>query len=128
MPNRSNLLISIRPVIEVFTENSTIFESFQSTTLRPILKLQNQTLLSLFAVHLLENKIKLSEQSTEKQDETIHTILKKNMPFKNLSIGLVVGHFTEEELLFYNSNKSEVNKRIVELVIKRLSDQKDKLY
>lgn len=128
MPNRSNLLISIRPVIEVFTENSTIFESFQSTTLRPILKLQNQTLLSLFAVHLLENKIKLSEQSTEKQDETIHTILKKNMPFKNLSIGLVVGHFTEEELQFYNSNKSEITKRIVELVIKRLSDQKDKLY
>lgn len=128
MPNRSNLLVSIRPVIEVFTENSTIFESFQSTTLRPILKLQNQTLLSLFAVHLLENKIKLSEQSTEKQDETIHTILKKNMPFKNLSIGLVVGHFTEEELQFYNSNKSEVTKRIVELVIKRLSDQKEKLY
>jgi hypothetical protein len=128
MPNRSNLLISIRPVIEVFTENSTIFESFQSSTLRPILKLQNQTLLSLFAVHLLENKIKLSEQSTEKQDETIHTILKKNMPFKNLSIGLVVGHFTEEELQFYNSNKSEITKRIVELVIKRLSDQKEKLY
>lgn len=128
MPNRSNLLINIRPVIEVFTENSTIFESFQSTTLRPILKLQNETLINLFRFHLIENKIKLSAQSVEKQDETIHAILKKNMPFKNLSIGLVVGHFTDQELLFYNSNKSEVNKRIVELVIKRLSDQKEKLY
>lgn len=128
MPNRSNLLINIRPVIEVFTENSTIFESFQSTTLRPILKLQNETLINLFRFHLIENKIKLSAQSVENQDETIHAILKKNMPFKNLSIGLVVGHFTDQELLFYNSNKSEVNKRIVELVIKRLSDQKEKLY
>jgi len=128
MLNRSNLLIKIRPVIEVFTENSTIFESFQSTTLRPILKLQNETLINLFCFYLIENKIKLALQSDEKQDETIHAILKKNMPFKNLSIGLVVGHFTEQELLFYNSNKSEVNKRIVELVIKRLSDQKEKLY
>ena len=128
MPNRSDSLISIRPVIEVFTENSTIFESFQSTTLRPILKLQNQTLISLFGLHLLENKIKLSALTVEKQDQTIHIILKKNMPFKNLSIGLVVGHFTDQELLFYNLNKSEVNKRIVELVIKRLSDQKEKLY
>ena len=128
MLNRSNLLIKIRPVIEVFTENSTIFESFQSTTLRPILKLQNEILINLFCFYLIENKIKLALQSDEKQGETINAILKKNMPFKNLSIGLVVGHFTEQELLFYNSNKSEVNKRIVELVIKRLSDQKEKLY
>ena len=128
MLNRSNLLIKIRPVIEVFTENSTIFESFQSTTLRPIIKLQNEILINLFCFYLIENKIKLALQSDEKQGETIHAILKKNMPFKNLSIGLVVGHFTEQELLFYNSNKSEVNKRIVELVIKRLSDQKEKLY
>lgn len=85
-------------------------------------------MINLFRFHLIENKIKLAAQSVEKQDETIHAILKKNMPFKNLSIGLVVGHFTDQELLFYNSNKSEVNKRIVELVIKRLSDQKEKLY
>lgn len=128
MSKQAELLISIRPIVEVFTENSTIFESFQSNTLRPILKLQNETLINLFSVHLIENKIKLSQQSVEKQEETIHTILKKNMAFKNLSIGLVVGHFTDTELAFYNSNKSEVNKRIVELIIKRLSDQKENLY
>lgn len=128
MSKHSELLISIRPIVEVFTEKSTVLESFQSNTLRPILKLQNETLLSLFSAHLTENKIKLSQQSIEKQEETIHTILKKNMAFKNLSIGLVLGHFTDTELAFYNSNKSEVSKRIVELIIKRLSDQKEKLY
>lgn len=128
MSTRSELLISIRPIIEVFTEKSTVLESFQSNTLRPILKLQNETLLSLLSAHLIENKIKLSEKSVEKKEEIIHTILKKNMAFKNLSIGLVLGHFTDTELAFYSSNKSEVNKRIVELVIKRLSDQKEKLY
>lgn len=128
MSKKSELLLSIRPVVEVFTENSTIFESFQSNTLRPILKFQNETLLSLFSFHLIENKIKLAHQRVEKQEELIHSILKKNMAFKNLSIGLVLGHFTDTELTFYNSNKSEINKRIVELIIKRLTDQKEKLY
>ena len=128
MTNRSELLISMRPVIDVFTQNSTIFKSFQSNTLRPILKLQNETLINLFRFYLIENKIQFTTQSTEKQDETIHTALKKNMQFKHLTIGIIVGHFTEDELLFYNANKSEVNKRIVELIIKRLSDQKEKLY
>ena len=53
MSNKSKLLISIRPVIDVITENSTIAESFQSNTLRPILKLQNETLLSLFRFHIM---------------------------------------------------------------------------
>lgn len=128
MSNRTESLLSIRPVIEVFTEKSTALESFQSTTLRPILKFQNELLLNTFRFYLIENKIKLVEQSVEKQDETIHAVLKKNMAFKNLSIGIIIGHFTDVELAVYLSNKSEVNKRIVELIIKRLTDQKEKLY
>jgi len=127
MNNNSDLLLSIRPKIEVFTKKSSISESFQSETLRPILKFQNETLVSIFSFYLKENKIPFSEQSIEKQDETIHTILKKNMAFKNLTIGLIIGHFTTVELSFYNVNKSEINKRIVELAIKRLSDQKEKI-
>ena len=41
MSNNSDLLLSIRPKIEVFTKKSSINESFQSETLRPILKFQN---------------------------------------------------------------------------------------
>ncbi len=127
MSNNSDLLLSIRPKIEVFTKKSSINESFQSETLRPILKFQNETLVSIFSFYLKEKKIPFSEQSIEKKDETIHAILKKNMAFKNLTIGLIIGHFTTVELSFYNVNKSEINKRIVELAIKRLSDQKEKI-
>ena len=42
MNNRSTLLKSIRPKIEVDNTKSTELEIFQSVSLRPILKLQNE--------------------------------------------------------------------------------------
>jgi len=127
MLNRTKLLDSIRPTITTVIESSTVFEIFQSKTLRPILKFQNECLLLLFKHYLVECKIKTDSLTDEKKKFLIHTVLKKDLKLKTLLIGLIVGHFTIAELSFYCANRIETNKRIIELLIKRISDQKEQL-
>jgi len=127
MENRDLLLTKLRPDIKIETERSTVLEVFQSVTLRPILKIQNHLLLALFSAHLNDNKINIGLLKDEKKEELIHTLLKKDMAIKNVLIGTIVGFFKEKESLFYFSDKRAINKRIVELLIKRISDQKNVL-
>jgi hypothetical protein len=127
MNNRTQQLESIRLPIDIDIQKSSVWEVFQSKTLRPILKFQNEIIVALFRNYLLENKIKIAELNKDKKEVLIHAVLKKNSVLKNTLIGLIVGHFTAEELLFYLEHKSEVYKRMVELLIKRISDQTEKL-
>ncbi len=127
MNTRAQKLQSIRPEINVKIDKSTDLELFQSKTLRPVLKFQNELILALFSRHLNDNKILLNTLNDEKKEEVIHAALKKNIFLKKELLGITVGLFTLEEFSFYNYNKTEISKRIVELIIKRISDQKDKL-
>ena len=125
MDNRTKLLESIRPKLDVQTQKSSVFELFQTSTLRPILKFQNEFILVVFANYLSENKVQFEESKEEKKEELIHNILKKNLAIKNTLLGGIIAYFTNEEYLFYFQNKSKINKRIVELLIKRIIDQKE---
>lgn len=127
MNTRAQKLQSIRPEINVKIDKSTDLELFQSKTLRPVLKFQNELILALFSRHLNDNKILLNTLNDEKKEEVIHAALKKKIFLKKELLGITVGLFTLEEFSFYNYNKTEISKRIVELIIKRISDQKDKL-
>ncbi len=127
MDNRTKQLEIIRPVITIENKKASALELFQNKTLRPILKFQNDLIIAVFTHYLAEHKIKMRLLTDEKKEAFIHSVLKKNLQVKNLLIGLIVGHFTVEELLFYFNAKNELNKRMVELLIKRLFDQKEKL-
>ena len=120
---RDEQLKALRPQIMLDTERETLMEKYQEEKLRPLLKFQNDLILRSFCNYLTEKKIPWEEMKAETKMETIHTILKKDQSYKQLVIGSIAGFFTLGEMDFYFSNKSEVNKRIVELLIKRLSDQ-----
>lgn len=127
MDNRSELLKSIRPIIEIDNSKSTDLELFQSLSLRPILKLQNNIILSLMNQHLAEHKLIIKNLTDNKKTERIHEIVKNNLQQKQLLLGVVIAHFTDEELNFYYLNKKEVVKRIITMVLERLCSQLDKL-
>ena len=84
MDNRSELLKGIRPTIQVDNSKSTDLEVFQSVTLRPILKLQNDLILSLVNNHLAENKIVVKNLTENKKIERINEIVKGNLQIKQL--------------------------------------------
>jgi hypothetical protein len=48
--------------------------------------------------------------------------LTKDINFKNILIGSIVGHFDENEIEIYLKSTSELNKRIIQIVKQRLLD------
>lgn len=127
MNNRSTLLKSIRPKIEVDNTKSTELEIFQSVSLRPILKLQNEIIFALINNFLAEHKVVVKNLTDNKKIERLHDIFKNNIQQKQLLFGVVIGHFTHEEILFYNLNKKEVTKRIITMLLERVCSQLDNL-
>jgi hypothetical protein len=125
MNERSENLLSLRPVLsnaKIITGMSDE-ERFQNQTLRPILKLQNDLLLASFQNYIVKTKNRFHELKLEKRIEYISNALQKDIKYRNTIKGLIVGQFTIEEYHVYSSNASAFNKRITNMVIKRLQDQ-----
>jgi hypothetical protein len=98
-------------------------EAFQNSTLRPILKLQNDLIVTVFQSYLYQNKISFSEYSLDKKMKTIEAAILKDIPFQNILKGMVLGLFTLDEYTLYSKNTSGFNKRIRSMLIERLQSQ-----
>lgn len=116
--------LDLRPTIETKEfENSTVEERFQTQTLRPVLKLQNELLLGLFKNHIIESKNTFYALNPEKKDLFIENSLQKNLALKNKLLGLTIGMFTIEELEVYSTQTNLYNKRIISLIVERIRSQ-----
>lgn len=116
--------LDLRPIIETKEfENSTVEERFQTQTLRPVLKLQNELLLGLFKNHIIESKNTFYALNPEKKDLFIENSLQKNLVLKNKLLGLTIGMFTIEELEVYSTQTNLYNKRIISLIVERIRSQ-----
>jgi hypothetical protein len=93
---------------------------FQDSTLRPILKFQHHTIITLFHEFVVSNKINFDHLTLTQRNYQIEMSLKKNQRLQSLLKGIVIGLFDELELKYWFANKEEVNKRIQQLLIKRI--------
>jgi len=125
MSNRSQDLVSLRPMIETATISieMSLGERFQNTSLRPILKFQNDLLLSAFKNYISKRKDVFYELSVPKRLEYIAHALKKDIKLRNSVKGMIIGQFTLEEYETYIQDSSALNKRMMNMVVKRLQDQ-----
>ena len=98
-------------------------EVFQNSTLRPILKLQNDLIIAVFQSYLNQNKIPFNDFSLDKKMKTIEVAILKDISFQNTLKGIVVGLFTINEFSLYSNNTSGFNKRIRSMLIERLQSQ-----
>lgn len=116
--NRTLSLQHIRPEITIDNSRESLdLEGFQNVTLRPILKFQNLLLLAV-----VNNQ--LSKQVTQLPiEKQLEGLIKKDAAFKQQLIGVIIGLFTVEELDFYLQYQQELNKRITQLIMKRVGDQ-----
>jgi hypothetical protein len=116
--------LDLRPIIKTKEfENSTDEEKFQTLTLRPILKLQNELLIQLFKNHIIESKNMYYSLSPENKVLFIENSLQKNIVLKNKLIGVTLGMLTIEELAVYSADTNLYNKRIMSLLIERIRSQ-----
>jgi NDP-sugar pyrophosphorylase family protein len=125
MNDRHNDLLRIRPQIKKHQtfDSMSDEERFQNETLRPVLKLQNPLLLATFVNYATKHKGVFFDIPTDKQLAYIENAVHKDQKFRNALKGMIIGQFTLEEYHIYTQNSSQLNKRMMSLVITRLQDQ-----
>ena len=113
----------IRPVLKnLINSNTSNIERFQNQVIRPIIKMQNNFLVMFFEDYLKNRKIEFYILKYEDQENKINTILTKDINFKNILLGSIVGHFDENEIKVYLKSTSEFNKRVIQMIKQRLLD------
>lgn len=124
MTTRDNLLLQLRgATIGITNDNNSEEENFQNQTLRPILKIQNDLLLAVFLNYINFSKIDFNQLKKERKIEFITQSLQKDIPLRNNFKGLVIGFFTQEEFETYKLNASNLNKRMMTMLVERLKSQ-----
>jgi hypothetical protein len=98
-------------------------EIFQNKTLRPVLKLQNDLFIEAFLNYANKQKNQFYTLSTEKKLHYIENTIHKDIKFRNALKGMVIALFTVDEFREYTLNSSNLNKRMMNLLIERLKDQ-----
>lgn len=117
-----------RPILpNLVNEKTTEVESFQNSVIRPIIKMQHQLIIAFFESYLKKRKIVFSSLSEERNKSTIKSALEKDIAFKNKILGSILGHFSIDEYQIYEQHSSEFNRRIKQIIIKRLQDSLDAL-
>ena len=112
---RTEDLLNIRPVITNarIMENMSSDERFQNTTIRPIIKLQNDLLIEVFKNYVSKHKNIFYDLSLSKKLEYIENAVQKDMKFRNSVKGMVIGQFTIEEYAIYIQTHHEHCKRAI---------------
>ena len=113
----------VRPVLKkLINSNTSDLERFQNEVLRPIIKMQNNLLITFFKNYIKNRKIEFNKLGVEFQEKKINSILTKDVNFKNILIGSIIGHLEENEIEIYFKSKTEINKRIIQIIKQKLQD------
>lgn len=124
MTERDTELINLRgAAIGAITLNSSSEEIFQNQTLRPILKLQNELFIAVFCNYAVKQKGVFFSLSPQKKMDYIEHVIQRDIKFRNALKGLIIGWFTLTEYQTYIQNSSNLNKRMMHLLIERLKSQ-----
>ena len=115
---RSAQLLTLRSEIIIdATRSSLPLEQFQNECLRPILKFQNNLIITLFKAQIQAAEIPTKSAALE---NFVKLRMQKDIALRNVLVGLVLALLTEEELPFYLDHKSDLNKRIVSMLCQRI--------
>lgn len=124
METRNNAIIELRGgTIGSVNEQSSAEESFQNKTLRPILKFQNDLFIEVFINYAVKQKGVFFTLSPEKKMAYIENTIQRDIKLRNSLKGMVIGLFTTDEYVEYIKNSSNLNKRMMNMLIERLKSQ-----
>lgn len=124
MSQRDSFLSQFRgDAIGSVSTQSSADEIFQNEVLRPILKLQNDLFIASFHNYISKYKRDFYSLSVEKKLAIIENAIQKDIKFRNALKGMVIALFTVDEYLLYIKNSSNLNKRMMNMLIERLKNQ-----
>jgi len=122
--DRKDALLSLRPELAIsIKDDKNPIESFMHTTLRPILKFQNELILASIRNEPHFDQLKLENITEEQCRSLIKVFFQKKSGLRAKLVGLIQGLFTEEELKFYFEQRKELDRRITEMLVTRFVSQ-----
>ena len=120
-PRPDAALLALRPVVPIETTDAAdTVGNFLHATLRPVLKLQNDLLLAVVTDFVRDHHIVL--RPTDQQHQ-LTELLGRNTKLRHTVVGLITGIFTTEEYAFYRLHRAELNRRLLEMALRRVLDQ-----
>ncbi|MBU6340136.1 MAG: glyoxalase [Bacteroidetes bacterium] len=122
------LLVKARPVLNLETTESTPIEAFQNSCLRPIAKMQHQLLLEVFLESIEKTKDKYLRLSPEQRAPWIADCILLDLQLRHVLLGLIIGQFTLEEYRFFRTQKPEITRRMLRLIMQRIQSAEAELY
>lgn len=124
MKTKDEAILEIRgESIGLVTENSSSEERFQNQTIRPILKFQNDLFVEVFKNYATKQKGGFFTLTPEKKMNYIENAIQRDIKFRNSLKGIIIGMFTITEYKEYIQNSSNLNKRMMNLLMERLKNQ-----
>lgn len=111
-------ILELRPTIQREAIESNSLERFQNEVLRPILKFQNQLFMNEWQSNPYFEKIKDLKNQAEKRRQ-LALLFSKNQVLVYKLIGMCVGLFSTTEFEYYQNEKSQIDKRMKELILTR---------
>lgn len=126
MTDRDRALLALRPPVDADPEAAaTDVEAFLHRTLRPVLKLQNPTLLALVAAEVRKTVPGFDGFAPDDRRARLEAVLRADSRLKRVLLGVVLGMLTAEELATAQAHEAEVRRRIVALLTERVRSQAD---
>lgn len=124
MEARDNNVLELRgESLGTITSQSSLEEVFQNKTLRPILKLQNDLFIQVFINYAMKQKNVFFTLTPEKKMAYIENVIQRDIKFRNSLKGMVIAFFTLDEYAEYIQNSSNLNKRMMNMLVERLKSQ-----
>lgn len=124
MEARDTLIHGIRPTIASnHPDTMSEFENFQNRTLRPILKLQNDIIVTIAKDTLQKRKKRIDRSSSAAMTLALRQWLREDHKTKDALTHLVVALLDSSELEYYLRNSSVIRKRIASMLTERIVDQ-----
>ncbi len=128
MTDRDPALLRLRPTVDADPDAAaTAAEAFLHRTLRPVLKLQNDTLLALVTADVAKRVPGFAGLPEPARRARLAAAMKKDSRLKRVLLGVVLGMLTADELGFALEHEAEVRRRVVALLAERVDSQSDRV-
>lgn len=111
--------LALRPTLN-FAPAAAPEEAFQNNSLRPIMKLQHELLVTAFRLYLEKRKVKMEQIAVKQRFAKIKELVTRDNRLRGLLFGITVGQFTAEEMQYYVQFEGSINRRITNLLVERL--------
>jgi len=124
MEDRDTTVLELRgETFGVINNQSSSEEIFQNNTLRPILKMQNDLFIQVFINYAVKQKNVFFSLTPEKKMVYIENVIQRDIKFRNSLKGMIIALFTLDEYAEYIRISSNLNKRMMNMLVERLKSQ-----